>query len=76
MEVYDWVHRLESYVFGTIYVPIHHVPTFAAICRPKILSVVIVEHLSDVHRMVCCAVQQTRDSLLNITLQGTFITIQ
>ena len=52
---------------------------FAAICRPKILSVVIVEHLrslSDVHRMVYCAVQQTRDSLLNITLKRTFITIQ
>ena len=48
----------------------------AAICRPKILSVVIVEHLSDVHRMVYCAVQQTRDSLLNITLKGTFVTIQ
>ena len=28
-----------------------------------ILSAVIMEHLSDVNRMVCCAVQQTRDSL-------------
>ena len=33
-----------------------------------ILSAVIVEHLSDVNRMVCCVVQQTRDSLLNVNV--------